>query len=163
MSGLEKNSHKYTRVGTYHYHKETPEWFVVCIILGNLGSIWLHEWFRCLEKILITEYGVIYHLVVTLVETSWQHHRCQNYRARYQQHESSGAASPKEQKMDFATILCDRRTDLVAAFYPSKREGIRGPHRDYFSLLPGWHRREWVDGNCCYLIDLEATLDQHPA
>ena len=62
----------------------------------------------------------------------WHLTRCQNYRTRYQQNESSGAASPKEQTMNFTTFLCDCWTDLVAAFYPSKRQGIRGPHRDYF-------------------------------
>ena len=33
---------------------------------------------------------------------------------RHKQHESSGAASPKEQTMNSATMLCDCWTDLVA-------------------------------------------------
>ena len=67
---------------------------------------------------------------------NWQTSRCQNYRTRYQQHESSGAASPKEHAMNFATMLCDRWTDLVAAFYPSKQQGIRGARRDYYFFFP---------------------------
>ena len=135
----------------------------------NSGSIWLHEWFRCSEKILISEYGVICHLLETLAE-----HYCVTFllvRSIYVSELPNERPAKWELRScftkradnEYAKILCDRRTDLVAAFYPSKREGIRGPHRDYFSLLPGWHWREWVDGNRCYLINLEATLDRHPA
>ncbi len=70
---------------------------------------------------------------------TWQ--RCWNYMIWHQQHESSGAASPNEQSMNSTAMLCDCWTDLVAAFYLSKRQGIRGPHRDYFSFptRPPWY------------------------
>ncbi len=32
-----------------------------------------------------------------------------------------------------------------------------------FSLLPVWYWQEWVVGNCCILIDLNSTLERHPA